>query len=404
MQETRIESYNEIRWEQIKGIDGHPLDYLLDKGIPVYYKIHRGLFVACKHHFVPLKSSAARKMLSFEVQDTLLEIYGKDEELVCLCLDEEDLREIRATGTRGLVEFSLGGLAIRKRKDGTSTDPGSGLIEKGFHRCYLVNRRRWKEALATTSVHFIPRLEDYAEPLWVGYGDLHLVVSDVEQLRTARPGKIREPYPFETEGRKLSDAILWLFQAAIAHNRDKEMEKDGIKAWLRTNVPNDLFKARWVRTAINYVPLSYRFTKNSDERVLGPLPMGKMLKDSFGGDAGLDLLIILSIAEWKLDQNIENDPKTNKFEVASKLDDFGFDGVEVQDLTGMILGEAIDDKDWKEVATLLEQKRKRQELSFAIEKAHVGSLTHQEEDDSEQRVNAGDDDQTYLPKTLTPRL
>lgn len=112
----------------------------------------------------------------------------------------------------------------------------------------------------------------------------------------------------------------------------------------------------------------------------------------------------MAIAEWKLDQNIENDPKTNKFEVASKLDDFGFDGVEVQDLTGMILGEAIDDKDWKEVATLLEQKRKRQELSFAIEKAHVGSLTHQEEDDSEQRVNAGDDDQTYLPKTLTPRL
>lgn len=404
MQEMRVESYNEIRWEQIKAIDGHPLDYLLSKGIPVYYKIHRGLFVACKHRFVPMKSSAARKMFSFEEQDKLLEVYGTDEELVCLCLDEEDLREIRATGSRGLVEFSLGGLAIRKRKDGGSTDPDTGLIEKGFHRCYLVNRRRWKEALALTSVHFIPQLEDYAEPVWVGYGDLHLVASDVEQLRTARPGKVREPYPFETEDRKLSGAIFWLFQAAISHNRDVEMAKPEIRTWLGTNVPNDLFKARWVRTAINYVPLSYRFTKNSDEEVLGSLPMGKKLKESFGGIVGLDLLIVMAIAEWNMDQSIENDPKTNKFEVASKLDDFGFDGVEVQDLTGMILGEAIDDKDWKEVATLLEQKRKRQELSFAIEKAHVGSLTHQEEDDSEQRVNAGDDDQPYLPKTLTPRL
>lgn len=46
MQLTRVESYNQIKWEQIKAIDGHPLDYLLSKGIPVYYKIHRGLFVA----------------------------------------------------------------------------------------------------------------------------------------------------------------------------------------------------------------------------------------------------------------------------------------------------------------------------------------------------------------------
>lgn len=58
---------------------------------------------------------------------------------------------------------------------------------------------------------------------------LHLVASDVEQLRTARPGKIREPYPFETEDRKLPAAIFWLLQAAIAHNRDGEMEKKGIR-------------------------------------------------------------------------------------------------------------------------------------------------------------------------------
>ena len=405
MQLTRVESYNQIKWEQIKAIDGHPLDYLLSKGIPVYYKIHRGLFVACKHYFAPLKSSVAPRLFSSDDQSSLLEFCGPDEELVCLCLDEDDLREIRATGSRGLIEFSLGGLAIRKRKDGELTEPDTGLVEKNFHRCYLVNRHRWKEAVSTTSVNWIPRREDYAEPLWVGYGDLHLAVSDVEQLRNSRPGQIRQPYPFETDGRRLPEAIFWLFQAAIAHNRDQEMEKKGIKTWLLTNVPNDLFKARWGRTAINYVPLRYKHTKNSDEKVLASLPMGEKLKERVGKYASLDLLIVVAIAEWWMDRAAGNDPKASAYQLASKLDDFNFKGLEVLDFTGMILGEAIDDEDWKEIDELLGQKQRKQELESAKATVRAHFSPGQEDDAlSEQQANAGDDDQPYLPAPLSPRL
>lgn len=66
-----------------------------------------------------------------------------------------------------------------------------------------------------------------------------------------------------------------------------------------------------------------------------------------------------------MDRGAGNDPKARICELASKLDDFNFNGLEVQDFTGMILGKAIDDKDWKEIAELVNQKRRRQELESA---------------------------------------
>ena len=183
------------------------------------------------------------------------------------------------------------------------------------------------------------------------------------------------------------------------------MEKEGIKTWLRTNVPNDLFKTRWARTAINYIPLRYKFTKNSDEKVLALLPVGEKLRDSVGEYASLDLLIVVAIAEWWMDQGAGNDPKARIFGLASKLDDFNFDGLEVQDFTGMILGKAIDDKDWKGIAELVNQKRRMQELESAKAAVRADFSPGQEDDAlSEQQVNAGDDDQPYLPAPLAPKL
>jgi len=170
-------------------------------------------------------------------------------------------------------------------------------------------------------------------------------------------------------------------------------------------VPNSLFGVRWDRTAINHVPLRYKHTKNSDEKVLGSLSLGKKLKENIREYVGLDLIIVTAIAEWWMDQENGNDPKEDMFELGSKLDDFGFSGVAVQDFTGMILGGAIDDEDWKEIAARLDEKRKRRVLDSAKAVARAG-LVHDKEDDdaSEWQLNAGDDDQPYLPATLTPKL
>lgn len=355
-----VVKYANVAWESVKAVEGHPLAFLLNQGIPVYYKVNREICFAYRHRWMPLGGRRTEEIHALAAKPVEFSTMGAEERLLLLQLDDDDLTEILITGSRVVTTFSLGGLGV------TQSDTGDGalgleLTDIDFHRCYLVNRRRWKYAQDTARFPVLPRQEDYAEPIEIGFEDLYLETSDVSALVNLRRGVgvEREPYPFSMDDRVLPTPINWAFQAAFAIYRDREADANevGIKAWLRTNSPNKIFQKRWVRTGASLILRDYKFSHRFDESVLGQFRMAEALQAL---DLSRQLTCALAVTEWWMDQD-KTDRASKRVELAGLLEDIGFQKFAVIDLTGMISGEVIADEEAEHFGEALDhwQKKKR---------------------------------------------
>lgn len=358
--------YPSIEWGNFKSVDGHPLEFLLKQGIPVYCKIDRELFFAVRHRWTPLGCRFPEKSPALTVSVVAFPTVGRDEQLLLLRLDDDDLCEILATGSRVVTEFSLGGLGLPKAELDHSGRVDIGFVEVDFHRCYLVNRQRWKDAEDAATYLSPPRQEDCAEPIRIGYNDLYLESSDVSALNNLKNGVgvEREPYPFATKERNLPAPMNWLYQAAFALNRDGDIERkdEAIKAWMRTNSPDRIFNKRWIRTAKSLVALDYKFGPRFDERGLAKYKMGEALRSPH---LSVPLTFALAITEWWMDHD-KSDLPGKRIELAGLLQDVGFQKIAVYDLTGMISGEeVVSPEDQEEFDDLLHRSQKMKGLASA---------------------------------------
>jgi len=420
--------YSDIDWKGIGAVDGHPLDFLIARGIPVYYKVHRGDFFVSRHQWQPVVRGSAKEVAGVSIQAVDYSIIRRDTDLLLLRLDEEDLREIRATGTRGMIEFSLGGLTRAKLKEGGSGE-GARLAEVDFHRAHLVSHARWKRAQDTADISRPPRHVDHAEPLWIGYEDLYLEGSDLAELRKCGTGVALESYPLAVAGRVFPPVMEWLYRAAFACNRDKAMEpvvepgkkpdwedrKKVIQSWLRVEPGERLFNKRWMRTAVTLVPRKYKLAGRFKEEWLEKpaFQKGKALRSEH---VSVMLTLALALTEWWLDQE-KGDLRAKRIELAGLLEDAGFGTVAVEDLTGMITGEEVTDGQRATFLKELSAEQAKKNLVRAIQVARSGaSMSGGQldvgessgdpdpfaEGDRQERV--GDSEEVYVPRNLGPRI
>ncbi|CAD2252824.1 hypothetical protein QSH46_016120 [Xanthomonas arboricola pv. juglandis] len=422
------ERYVDVDWKGIGAIDGHPLDFLIARGISVYYKVHRGDFFVSRHQWQPVVPGSAKEIAGLSIQAVDYSIVRRDTDLLLLRLDEEDLREIRATGTRGMIDFSLGGLALSKPKEGDSGD-GARLTELDFHRAHVVRHERWKHAQNTAPIGRPPRHVDYAESLWIGYEDLYLENSDIAELKKCGTGMALESYPLAVCERAFPPVMEWLYKAAYACNRDKAMEplmergqkpnwenrKKAIQSWLRIRPGEPLFGKRWMRTAVTLVPREYKFAKNFKEEWLEKpaFQKGRALRSEH---LSTMLTLALALTEWWLDQD-GGDLQAKRIELAGLLEDAGFGMVAVEDLTGMITGEEVTDGQREAFLKKLEAEQTKKKLSRAIQVARSGGgLSGGQRDVGEssgdpdpfaevgRQETVGDSEKVYVPRNLGPRI
>jgi hypothetical protein len=419
------EKYNDIDWKNIDAVDGHPLDFLLGRGIPVYCKVHRGEFFVSRHQWQPLVCGSAKEIAGVSIQAVDYSVIRRDTDLLLLRLDEEDLREIRATGTRGLTEFVLGGLALPRLKEGDSGE-GARLVEVDFHRAHLVSHARWKHAQDTARIGRPPHHIDHAETLWIGYEDLYLEGSDLAELRKFGMGMAIESYPLAVSGRAFPPVMEWLYRAAIACNRDKAMEppveggrkpnwedrKKSIQSWLRVEPREPFFDKRWMRTAVTLVPRKYKFANRFKEKWLEkpPFHKGKALQSEY---VSMMLTLALALTEWWLDQE-RGDLQVKRIELAGLLEDAGFGTVAVEDLTGMITGEEVTDGQRETFLKELRAEQAKKNLVRAIQVARSesgGQLDVGESSgdpdlfaEGSRHDTAGDSEEVYVPRNLGHRI
>ncbi len=425
---TGVKKYSDIDWKGIGAVEGHPLDFLITRGIPVYYKIHRGDFFVSRYQWQPVVPGSAKEVVGVSIQAVDYSIIRRDTDLLLLRLDEEDLREIRATGTRGMTEFTLGGLALSKLKEGDSRE-GARLAEVDFHRAHLVSHARWKHAQDTARISRPPLHAEHAEPLWIGYEDLYLEGSDLAELRKCGTGMALESYPLAVRERTFPPVMEWLYRAAFACNRDKAMEppmerdrkpnwedrKKVIQSWLRVEPGEPLFDKRWMRTAVTLVPRKYKFAKRFKEEWLEkpPFQKGKALQSEH---VSMMLTLALALTEWWLDQ-AGDDLQAKRIELAGLLEDAGFGAIAVEDLTGMITGEEVTDGQRATFLKELSREQAKKNLVRAIQVARSGaSMSEGQMDVSEpsgdpdsfvegdRQEIVGNSEEVYVPRNLGPRI
>jgi hypothetical protein len=98
-------SYAHVDWRSIKSIEGHPLEFLLNKGIPVYYKVHRGAFLAFRYYLRSLETGRNNRVPELSANGLELFATRQDDELLLLRLNDEDLHEILVTDSRGVIDL-----------------------------------------------------------------------------------------------------------------------------------------------------------------------------------------------------------------------------------------------------------------------------------------------------------
>ena len=379
---TQVERYAQVPWGQTQDVQGHPLEFLISRGIPVYYKVHRGCYFVCTYELTPV----ARPPGTEVVFGPPLEVFTfqKRHDLILLRLDDEDLLEILTTGNRGLLEFSLGGLALPEQEEG-QTCADTPLVAVDFNRACLV-RKGWSEqALSTTSPSQSLRMEDNAAPIWAGFEDIYLEACDVAEIRKGGFGKEYEPYPLAVRDRNLPRPMYWLYQAAFALNRDgstvpssgsegSEASDNPIESWLRVQpTEKKLFHKRWVRTAVNLVKLKYKFASRfKAEKLNAPeLQRGKALLSEY---VSMSLTLALAVTEWWMDQD-KSDLESKKIELAGMLEEVGFEETAVLDLTVMISGSVISDAEIEGFRAKLDSLQKKRGLDAAKRASDVSKVS-----------------------------
>lgn len=77
------ERYVDVDWKGIGAIDGHPLDFLIARGISVYYKVHRGDFFVSRHQWQPVVPGSAKEIAGLSIKRWTTPSFGAT--LICCC-------------------------------------------------------------------------------------------------------------------------------------------------------------------------------------------------------------------------------------------------------------------------------------------------------------------------------
>ncbi len=350
--------YVDVDWPSLKAVEGHPLEFVLNLGIPVYYKIDRAIHAPLITSRLFLDRMPSELHSNTDKDPPSLPFVGFSERLLLVQLDDADVHEILLTGSRHVEEFVVGGLGIDDPQT-LSGAASAGLVDIDFQNCRLINRKRLRAAEELSRHPGFLRNEDYADALQIGFSDLYLEASDVNALANIKRGTgvERQPYPLGAEGRQLPQPINWVFQAWYAVYREKEIEptESNIKSWLRANAPGKIMNKRWIRTAASLILCEYKFSERFNLRNLTQCSAAAII---FELNLSSQLASALVITEWWMDLD-KADISAQRVELAGRLEDAGFLPTAVLDLTGMISEEAVGEVERPHFERALDTLQKR---------------------------------------------
>lgn len=340
-----IVKYADVDWASINAIESNPLEYLFNRGVPLYFKINRTTHVAYTYRHLYRPTISPGKPHPLDVNLVNWPAKGFDQRLRFLQLDDHTVREILLTGSSDVIIFEASGLALRDPESASDTGHAA-LIDIDFAQCALVNVKRYRTWPLPGK---FPRGEpddDSFDSFRIGLDDLYLTTKDLEAIRQHRWGFgiERKRYPLERDGRKLPPPIYWTYQAAIAAYEYEEMDPSnvkGVSTWLRANAPGRIMERRWLRTAANLIRRGHRGEKNFNRDMIFEY---RYATDILDLGLSLRLTFAIAIAEWWLDQSDSGPDKV--MDLVGRLQDAGFKRIASIDLVGMIKGSDISEQQY----------------------------------------------------------
>ena len=367
----KVDRYTAFNWDQIKH-EGDPLSLVLNRRMRVYVKVDRSKYIARTKSAVGLLVENTLRVIramaratgdsyvdELDESSSLPRNYGLswDSDVYLLALDYASIREVWATGDCIVAKFESGGLKIASASNGKNV-AGEDVVEEKddvhdevrFRDCYLIERTRRNEALNLQSPEDQQAFrEQCAVSILIRREDIYLEKADVAVLeRQGTSAWDAVDYPLETPDSRLPDAVFWMYQAAIAFNRDEVMERKGIKDWLRENASGGVFRKQWVRTADSVVPANGGMSRRIERTSGKPMHATESVPTKYVGSA---LRLVLALTEWWQTQLAEE--RWPRDELAGKLDDAGFEETAVIDLAGMITGEHLGKNETEKMKTYL---------------------------------------------------
>ncbi len=344
---TRVVKVESVDWGL--PIDVHPAEFLQRAGISVYYKLDRNRFLAHCKQFVPMPTGGKKIGGKFRADQRLWAVHGFNGNLLLVRLDDEPLKDLILTGTAKVETFCAGGLADTSTNGSGEISATLGLTEVDFSECILVSKKRWRESPPITiPSDLVESIDITPSDLYVELSDSQAAVAGKEQASPPCGDEAQgsettqtlteERYPPTPRGCRPPDAIYWVFQAAIAFNRDGEKGISTID-WLRRVPVDALFHNRTLKTAEGLVSKDYRFHQRLNMDVLEKYPGAASLRSPY---IGLKLELAMAISSWWVD-NESGDDDNSRIELIRRLVEARFPATDIVDLVGMISGKIVSD-------------------------------------------------------------
>lgn len=374
-EEVRMLQFSEVKWNELLPVGGRLISYLLEKDVPVYFRVDPvyHLVYRCRQQELPSVGDAEKR----RVEDfacahgnkkpnipevALLPVEGfLDCDFAFLRLDSSSLEQIDISMSCPAPRFTRGGLVAKpvyrvigndsRGRPIKAPDEPKGvreLVGVQFDEAVVVGKNAWNEAIRSgvRAVRTDPL--DYVLQGEIKKEELFLDAVDIERLKQERLATIkRAEYPFRHQERM--PGLYWMFQAAYVLNELEKLEggKKGVGKWLINSAPKKTFRHKSLRTAEKFVWPEVGRNQGGDER--GEFDLDNInelrgegsrskYKLSYVSDG---LAMILAIADFWLDL-VEDDPSAAITDLAKKLMVNRFGGLEVGDLVYLIARQRVD--------------------------------------------------------------
>lgn len=391
-EDGRMVQFAEVKWNELLPEGGDLIPYLLEKDVPVYFRVDPvyGLVYRCHQYTLPSLDGAEKRQAENSVcangdegpnvpDVAQLQVEGfLDCDLAFLRLDRNSLEQIHISMSCPAPRFTRGGLVAtpacrvigndsRGRPIKVVEEPKGvrELVGVEFDEAVVVGKDAWNQA--SRSGERLARTDplDYVLQGEVKRKELFLDAVDIARLK--QEAKIRDvfvPYPFEHQVRM--PALFLMFQAAKIFNVNAKSKEgdDELGAWLDARWP-DGYPKRAVRTAKKFVWLKLNRRQGGKSR--GKTDLGAV--DKFLGVGSetkyrFDFVskyfsMILAIADY-WDGQKTNNRNTQRARLASMLIANGFGGAEVGDLVHLIDGDPISDADERSLKKLVGESNWRE--------------------------------------------